>query len=131
MKSEPALPTPRHSGALDILEQLGGVAVADRHNRDVRDVHFVGREAWNAGCASITRRRRIAVRVEDAAALYTVAVSHRPVGIHVAHDETVVLRIAVDQQGQRAVLLGLARLDAAERPPVARNRDLAFHRHAH
>ncbi len=113
------------------LSSSPALRVADRHHRNVRDLHLVGRKSRNVRRASVSWRRRIAVGVEDAAALDPVAVSHRSFGVHVAHDEAVVLRIAVDQQRDRAVLLRFARLDAAERSPVAREGDLAFHRHTH
>src|SRR5439155_5095713 len=122
-----ALPALRDGRPGDRLEEAAGVAVAHRDDRNARDVERI---LWQPPGARDRRPARcggIAVAVHHAAALNAVGVAHRPLGIDVAPEEAVVLRIGVDDQPDRAPLLRLARLDTAERAPVARNHDLAVH----
>ena len=72
----------------------------------------------------------VTVGVHDAAALHALFGAHGSFGVHVAAREAIVGRIAVDEERGRAVLLGFARLDAAERVAVAGDDDLALHRDA-
>ena len=75
-------------------------------------------------------RCRIAGAVEHAATLYPLGRSHGPGRIDVASHEPVILRIAVDEQRERAVSFCLTRLDPAKRAAVAGHRDLPADRHA-
>src|SRR5262245_45180272 len=96
----------------------------------MRNFQSVRRQSRSARLAGISLCRWIAVQIQDASALHTGAVPHRTFRIDIADDESIVLRITVDDQRDRAVLLRFARLDSAERSPIARHRDLPAHRNA-
>jgi len=126
-----ALPRLRDARAAHALEQRGRVLVRRRHHRDVRHLHLAQRNPLRARMTRITGRARVTVVVHHAAALHAGLGAHRAFGIDVAAHVAVVGGIAVDDECDRAALLGLARLDAAIRVAVARDRDLALHGNAH
>jgi hypothetical protein len=111
---EPALPRLRNACAANVAQQLGRVLVRDRDDRNTRHRHLPGVDPPSATNARVTGRARIAGTVHDAPTLHAARRAHRPFGINVAAYVAVVLRVAVDQQRDRPVPLGLARLDPAE-----------------
>ncbi len=68
--------------------------------------------------------------VHHAAALHAELGTERPIGIDLALEEAVVLRVGEDQAADGAVFVGHLRLDAAPAAAVARQHDLALHAHA-
>ena len=80
------------------------------------------------------RRERIAGierHVRDAPALHTVRGTKRSGRKGFAMDESILMRIGVDEAAYRAVLGGDFRLDSAPRVIVASDDDLALHGNAH
>jgi len=126
-EGQSALPALRDAVAAQSLEQFARIPVRDGNNGDVRNLHPTLGKPWRSRLRCIPRRGRIAVDVHHAAPLHAVAVAHRAIRIDVATHVAVLLRIAVDEQRHGAVLLGLARLDAAERPSVPRHGNLPAH----
>ena len=124
------LPTLRQHTATNSAQQFRCVAIADRHNRNVRNLHLAFGKPHRPRLARIGRRGRIAIAIQHAPALHSARRPHRAFGIDIAADEAVVLWIAVDDQRGRAVPLGLSRFDATKRAAVARDGDLAANRNA-
>ncbi len=111
---QPALPSARQrTSAPHVAQQLGGVLVRRRNHRDARKIGLIQRNALGARNARVIRRRWIAVVVVHATTLDAGPRTHRTFGIDVALSESVICRIAVDDERERAMLLGFARLDTA------------------
>ena len=127
MERQPALPALRHGRSGHRLEEAARVPVTHRDDRNLGDVERIFGKASRPFDGRPAGRGGIAVAVHHAAALDPVRVAHRPLGVHVAPEVAVVLRIGIHDEPHRAALLRLARLDAAEGPAVAGDRDLACH----
>ena len=113
------------------LEQLHAVAIRHRLHRNRRErFDLVHRNPLDARLRRTARRRRIARiprHVHHAAALNHAGAAERTVGIDLALEVAVFVRIRIDDAGDRAVLGGDLRLDAAPAAAVPREDDFAFH----
>ena len=126
-----AAPRLRRDRPVQPLEQLDAVAIRHRLHRNRRErLDLVHRHPLDARLRRPAGRRRIAGiarHVHHAAALNHAPAAERTVGIHVALEVAVLVRIRVDEAGDRAVLGRDLRLDAAPAAAVAREHDLALH----
>ena len=115
---------------LQPLEQLDAVAIRHRLHRNRRErLDLVHRQPLDARLRRPARRRRIAGiarHVHHAAALNHPPAAERAVGIDLALEVAVLVRIRIDDAGDRAVLGRDLRLDAAPAAAVAREHDLAL-----
>ena len=127
---QPALEGRGRRRAGQALEQRLRLAVGDRRRGDARQVlRVLRRQPRRPRDRRLARRQRIARVVEDVldrAALDPVSRAPRPLRVDGALLEPVVGRIGVDQHALGAALLGLLRLDAAERAAVADEHDLVL-----
>src|SRR5690606_4330266 len=124
-ETQAALPTLRHRRSLEPGKNPRSIAMAHRHDGDPGDAHRVDGQSARTGHRRPARGARVAVAVEDRAALHSVLVAHRTRGVHLPDRVAVVTWVAVDDQGSRTVQLCFACLDAAIGAPVPGDGDLA------
>ena len=126
-----AAPRFRRDRSLQPLEQLDAVAIRHRLHRNRRErLDLVHREPLDARLRRPIGRRRIAGiarHVHHAAALNHAPAAERAVGVDLALEVAVLVRIRIDDAGDGAVLGRDLRLDAAPAAAVAREDDLALH----